>query len=113
MAGYERDFKTGTSTIMAGAGLSAKFFANIGKASVKQFVYISFDNNLNFSDFGIRGKAEVGIGDNPIKIGKGKAGGTIAGIEGGYTWGINSGFNSSVKGKGAIADFVKIESNKL
>ena len=111
-AGYEHNFKTGTSTISAGAGVKAKFFAGAGGADIKQMVYVSFDNNNEFSDFGLKGTASVKIGDNPFDIADGiyKVGGVVAGVEGGYTLGINSGFNSSVKGKGIIADFIKIES---
>jgi tetratricopeptide (TPR) repeat protein len=108
---YEHDFKTGTSTLSGGLGLKAKFFAGAGGAELKQMVYVSFDNNNQFSDFGLKGTAQVKIGDTPASIADGiaKVGGTIAGIEGGYTLGLNSGFNSAVKGKGIIADFVKID----
>ena len=110
-AGFEHNFKTGTSTISAGVGLKAKFFAGAGGADVSQMVYVSFDNNNEFSDFGLKGKASVGISTDPTEIAEGikKAGSTVAGIEGGYSLGINSGFSSSVKGKGVIADFIKID----
>lgn len=108
---YEHDFRTGTSTLSGGLGLKAKFFAGAGGAELKQMVYVSFDNNNQFSDFGLKGTAQVKIGDTPASIADGiaKVGGTIAGIEGGYTLGLNSGFNSAVKGKGIIADFIKID----
>lgn len=108
---YEHDFKTGTSTLSGGLGLKAKFFAGAGGAELKQMVYVSFDNNNQFSDFGLKGTAQVKIGDTPASIADGiaKVGGTIAAVEGGYTLGLNSGFTSSVKGKGIIADFVKID----
>ncbi|MGB8191435.1 MAG: hypothetical protein WCF67_05925 [Chitinophagaceae bacterium] len=106
---YEYDFKTGSSTLAAGMGVKAKFFAGIGKASIKQLVYVTFDNNNQFSDFGLRTKAEVGIGDTPINIGPVKVGGTIAGIEGNTQISINTGFTSNVKGKGVLADFIKID----
>ncbi len=109
--GFERDFKTGTSTLSAGVGIKAKFFAEVGGAEMKQMVYVSWDNNNRFCDLGLKGTAAVKIGDNPFKIvdGFAKVGATVAGVEGGYTLGINSGFNSSVKGKGIIADFIKID----
>jgi len=106
---YEYDFTTGSSTIAAGVGIKAKFFADIGKAGIKQMAYITFDRNNEFSDLGIRGKVEVGISDTPINIGPVKAGGTLIGLEGSYSYGINSGFISAVKGKGILADFVKID----
>jgi len=109
--GYEHNFKTGTSTLSAGVGVKAKFFAAAGGADIKQMVYVSFDNNNEFSDFGLKGSASVKIGDTPIGIANGiaKVGATVAGVEGGYTLGINSGFSSAVKGKGIIADFIKID----
>ncbi|WP_407520238.1 hypothetical protein PDL71_09275 [Lacibacter sp. MH-610] len=107
---YEHNFRTGTTTLAAGVGLKAKFFKETGSADIKQMVYISFDNNNEFSDFGLMGKASVKIADNPISVGeKGKIGGTIGGIEGGYTLGMNSGWKSYVKGTGALADFIKIQ----
>ncbi|MGG9964186.1 tetratricopeptide repeat protein [Ferruginibacter sp. SUN106] len=109
--GYEHNFKTGTSTLSAGVGVKAKFFAGAGGADIKQMVYVSFDNNNEFGDFGLKGTASVKVGDTPADIAGGiaKVGGIVAGVEGGYTLGINSGFNSSVKGKGIIADFIKID----
>lgn len=109
--GYEHSFTTGTSTIAAGVGVKAKFFKGVGGADLEQMVYVSFDNNNEFSDFGLKGKASVKIGDDPVDIAGGiaKVGGVVAGVEGGYTLGINSGFHSSVKGKGIIADFIKID----
>jgi hypothetical protein len=108
---YEHDFRTGTSTLAGGLGLKAKFFAGAGGADLKQMVYVSFDNNNQFSDFGLKGTASVKIGDTPAGIADGiaKVGGTVAGVEGGYTLGLNSGFSSNVKGKGVIADFIKID----
>jgi tetratricopeptide (TPR) repeat protein len=108
---FEHNFKTGTSTLAGGLGVKAKFFAGAGGVDMKQMVYVSWDNNNNFTDLGIKGKASVKIGDNPIRVadGIGKIGGTVAGVEAGYTYGLNSGFNSSVKGKGIIADFIKID----
>ncbi len=110
-AGFEHNFKTGTSTLSAGVGLKAKFFAGAGGADVSQMVYVSFDNNNEFSDFGLKGKASVGISTDPTVIAEGinKAGSVVAGIEGGYTLGINSGFKSSVQGKGILSDFIKID----
>ncbi|HEY0678159.1 MAG TPA: hypothetical protein VGD17_07725 [Chitinophagaceae bacterium] len=106
---YEYEFKTGRSTLAAGMGVKAKFFAGIGKASMKQLAFITFDNNGEIADFGSRTKAEVGIGDTPIKIGPTKVGGTIIGIEGNFQIGIIGGMTSNVKGKGVIADFVNID----
>lgn len=105
---FERNFKAGTSTISAGVGASQNFVA--GKASLKQMVYITFDNDNQFTDMGLKGTAEVSVGTDPVKVTEeiGKVTGKIAGVEGGYTWGVNSGLQTSVKGKGIISDFVKI-----
>lgn len=105
---FERNFKAGTSTISAGVGASQNFVA--GKATLKQMVYVTFDNDNQFSDMGLKGTAEVSVGTDPVKVTEeiGKVTGKIAGVEGGYTWGVNSGFQTSVKGKGIISDFVKI-----
>ena len=110
-ASYEHNFRTGTTTLAAGVGAKAKFFANTGGADIKAMVYISFDNNNEFSDVGIMGKASVKIGDTPFVLagGNGSAGGTIGGTEGVVKYGLNSGFTSGVKGTGALADVVKID----
>lgn len=108
MGQYEYNFKTGSSTLAAGVGVKAKFFKDIGKASIKQMAYITFDNNNQLADYGILGKAEVGLGDTPFNGGPIKVGGTIAGIKGEYQLGINSGYTSEVKGIGVLAEFVKI-----
>ena len=108
---FEHNFKTGTSTLAVGVGIKAKFFAKVGSANIKQMVYVSWDDNNHFTDFGLKGSASVNIGDTPIEVAGGiaKVGGVLAGVEGGYTLGVNSGFNSSVKGKGILSEFVKID----
>jgi tetratricopeptide (TPR) repeat protein len=110
-AGYEHNFRTGTTTLSAGVGAKAKFFANTGSADLKAMVYFSFDNNNKFTDLGIMGKASVKIGDTPFSLagGNGSAGGTMGGTEGMVKLGINSGFTSGVKGTGALAEVVKID----
>lgn len=110
-ASYEHNFRTGTTTLAAGVGAKAKFFANTGGADLKAMVYVSFDNNNEFSDVGIMGKASVKIGDTPFVLagGNGSAGGTLGGTEGVVKFGLNSGFTSGVKGTGALAEVVKID----
>jgi tetratricopeptide (TPR) repeat protein len=110
-AGYEHNFRTGTTTLSAGVGAKAKFFANTGGADLKAMVYVSFDNNNEFSDAGIMGKASVKIGDTPFVLagGNGSAGGTLGGTEGMVKLGLNSGFTSVAKGTGALAEVVKID----
>jgi tetratricopeptide (TPR) repeat protein len=108
---YEHNFRTGTTTLAVGVGAKAKFFANTGGADLKAMVYVSFDNNNEFSDVGIMGKASVKIGDTPFVLagGNGSAGGTLGGTEGVVRYGLNSGFTSGVKGTGALAGVVKID----
>lgn len=106
---YEYSFKEGTATFAIGYGVKAKFAADLVKAGIKEMVYISFDKYGNFADLGYRGKYEVGVSDTPIKLGMIKLGTTIAGVEANHSWGINSGFTSNVKGKGVLADFIKID----
>jgi tetratricopeptide (TPR) repeat protein len=110
-AGYEHNFRTGTTTLCAGIGAKAKFFANTGSADIKAMAYISFDNNNQMSDLGLMGKASVKIGDTPFGFagGNGSAGGTLGGTEGVVKLGINSGFTSGVKGTGGLAGLVKID----
>jgi hypothetical protein len=109
LVSLEKNFKKGTSTIAGGVGIS-QGFGKAGKASLKQWIYITFDNNNNFSDLGLKGTAEVAVNSNPIKITEeiGTITRKIGGIEGGYTLGINSGLQTSVKGKGILANFVNI-----
>ncbi|QNA44581.1 tetratricopeptide repeat protein [Lacibacter sediminis] len=110
-ANYEHNFRTGTTTLAAGVGGEAKFFGGIGGAELKGMFYVSFDNNNQFSDAGIMGKAEVKIGDTPFTFagGNGSAGGIIGSTEGTVKLGINSGFTSGVEGNGALAEVVKID----
>jgi len=107
--GYEKDFKTGTSTLTAGVGYSETFGIS-GKLGAKQMVYISFDNNNEFADFGLKGKVEAGLQLTPQVIQEGilEVGGNIGSIEGGYTLGINSGFNGAVKTNGMIKEFINL-----
>jgi tetratricopeptide (TPR) repeat protein len=105
IAGYEKNFKTGLSTIAVGVGAEQKF-GSMAKVSAKHMVYISYDNNNQFADFGLKGGVDVKIGtatEALVVDGIGKVGTTLAGVEGGYSIGINSGFKSGIKGKGIFA----------
>jgi tetratricopeptide (TPR) repeat protein len=108
--GFERNFKTGTSTLSGGVGIKANFL-KAGGADVSQMLYVSWDNNNSFSDFGLKMNGSIKVGGTPVSIAEGIAGvgGTIAGIDGGYSLGINSGFNVTVKGKGLLSDVIKYE----
>jgi tetratricopeptide (TPR) repeat protein len=109
--GYEKNFKTGTSTFSGGIGIGASFNGLL-KASASEMIYVSFDQNNQFADFGTTGNVGASIGwqsESLITDGIGKLSGTIAGINGGYTLGINSGFSGSIKTKGILSDFIKLE----
>lgn len=103
-AAYEKDFKTGKSTLSAGVGASGKFW-HLGKASAKQMLYIAFDDNNQFSDFGLKGTAAVGIGleSEALMVDEiGKIAGTLVGAEAGYTLGVSSGLTIGAKGTGVF-----------
>jgi tetratricopeptide (TPR) repeat protein len=108
--GYDHSFKNGTSTLSAGVGIKASFL-NAGGVDASEMLFVSWDNNNQFSDLGLKMNASVKVGGTPLSVAESiaKVGGTIAGIEGGYTMGINSGFNVSVKGKGLLSDVIKYE----
>ncbi len=80
MAGFEHEFKTGKSTILVGVGIKDKI-ARILKIEAKSQFYISFDNNKEFSDFGIRNTYKLGLNINPLPIGGIKVGANYGGIE--------------------------------
>ncbi|MBN8855156.1 MAG: hypothetical protein BGO55_24885 [Sphingobacteriales bacterium 50-39] len=112
MGGYEKNFKTGVATLSVGAGIKANFGA--AKAGAVQMVYISFDNNDQMTDIGIRGSAGGNIGyttDGMITETIGKVGATLAGVEGGYSLGLESGFKATLTGKGVMKDFIKLETS--
>jgi tetratricopeptide (TPR) repeat protein len=92
--GYSHSFKTGSSTLSAGVGLKADFFKAVGKASISQMVYVSWDNNNNFTDLGLKGGAGMGLDEN------------LLGVDAEYTLGINSGYHGDIKPKGLILDVV-------
>lgn len=79
--GAEKKFKTGTSTLYAGAGIDGSF-KGVASGSIQQQFYIVFDQNNQFSDLGMRGGAS------------GELGGGMIGVEFGYDFAMNSGFNA-------------------
>jgi hypothetical protein len=111
MGGYEKNFKTGVSTLSVGAGVKANFGA--AKASAVQMIYVSLDNNNQMTDIGLRGSAggSIGYTTDGVIGDIGKIGTTLAGVEGGYTLGLESGFKASVTGKGVMKDFIKLETS--
>lgn len=90
---YEKNFRTGACTISAGVGEKADFKELI-EADMSMMAYISLDNNNQVSDFGIKGSASAAT--------------KIGGLEGGYSLGVNSGFNAAVNGKGILKNFINL-----
>lgn len=111
MGGYEKNFKTGVSTLSVGAGVKANFGA--AKASAAQMIFVSFDNDNQMTDIGLRGSAggSIGYTTDGVIGDIGKIGTTLAGVEGGYTLGLESGFKASFTGKGVMKDFIKLETS--
>jgi tetratricopeptide (TPR) repeat protein len=110
MGGFEKNFKTGVSTLSVGVGVKANF--GIAKADAKQMIYISFDNNDQMTDIGIKGAAGAGVGvttEGLITESIGKVSSTLAGVEGGYSLGLNSGFRATLTGKGVMKEFIQLE----
>jgi hypothetical protein len=103
MAGFEHEFRTGKSTILVGVGIKDKV-ARILKIEAKSQFYLTFDNNKEFADFGIRNTYKLGLNINPLPIGGIKVGANYAGIESVNNKSLLSGTDEyKVSGKGAIA----------
>jgi tetratricopeptide (TPR) repeat protein len=84
--GAEKKFKTGTSTLYVGAGISGKF-KSFASGSIKQQFYIVFDNNNEFADLGMRGSASGDLASGAV------------GAEFSYDFAMNAGFNAQGKVK--------------
>ena len=96
---YEYEFKSGNSTLLLGPSTKAEFLGI--KATMKEQLYITFDKNKQFADFGVRATADVSVSAAPFKLGPGiKLGGTIAGYQVTNSWSVNSGFKTTRSGKG-------------
>ncbi|MFN4315154.1 MAG: tetratricopeptide repeat protein [Chitinophagaceae bacterium] len=102
LGGFEHEFKTGKSTFLLGPATKAEFLGLTGE--LKSQLYLSFDGDKKFADFGIKNTAELGLTGTPIPVGPHvKIGGNLAGIELSQTLGLNSGYQESVEKKGIIA----------
>jgi tetratricopeptide (TPR) repeat protein len=104
---FEYEFKTQNSTLLLGQAFSGSFLGV--KAEAKEQLFLTFDNNLSFQDFGIKRTLEAGISGTPIPyIGdKVSIGGNIAGVEISTKTGINSGYGPvEVEWKGAAAGYM-------
>ena len=104
---FEHEFKSGKSTLLLGPGVRGEFLKGMVKLEAKTQVYITFDNNKEFSDFGVKNTLEAGVSGTPIGMGPIKLGGNVAGIEISNSMGINSGYQESVEKKGVIAEWFK------
>lgn len=104
---FEYEFKTQHSTLLLGQAIKGSFMGINGEA--KEQLFLTFDGDLNFADFGIKRTLEAGISGTPIPyIGdKVKIGGNIAGVEISTKTGINSGYGPvEVEWKGAAGWYV-------
>lgn len=101
MGGFEHDFNSGNSTLLLGPGAKFKFWG-IGSFKVKSQLYVSFDKNKSFADFGIKNSAELAASAMPGITGKIKAGGKIISAEVSNTMSINSGYQEKLTTKGII-----------
>ncbi|HVW58861.1 MAG TPA: hypothetical protein VHC48_02460, partial [Puia sp.] len=84
------------------------------KAEAVQMIYISLDNNEQMTDIGIKGKAGAGVGvsvEGLLTETIGKASSTLAGVEGGYSLGLESGFKATLTGKGVMKEFINLETS--
>jgi tetratricopeptide (TPR) repeat protein len=80
MGAFEHEFKSGKSTLLIGPGIKGNFGPLAGE--IKTQAFITFDNNKQFSDFGLKQTAEGGLSGAPIPIGpRIKFGGNLAGVE--------------------------------
>ncbi|MBS1660954.1 MAG: tetratricopeptide repeat protein [Bacteroidetes bacterium] len=93
LAGVEKNFKKGTLTISAGVGEQANF-KGLVQANMSLMGYVSFDNDNNFSDFGVKGTSVVGT--------------SIGGLNGSAQLGVHAGFNAAVNGKGILKNLVNL-----
>lgn len=90
MGGFEHEFKSGKSTLLIGPGIKGSFAGVTAEAKVQAF--ITFDKNKQFSDFGLKQTAEIGLSGTPIPYGpRIKIGGNLAGVELSRQVGIISG----------------------
>ena len=102
MAGFEHEFKTGNSTLLLGPGVKGDI-GGIVNLEMKAQLFLTFDKNKEFADFGFKRTAEAGISGTPIPFGGVKIGGNVFGVEASDKIGINSGFSEEVELKGAAA----------
>ncbi|MGB8193396.1 MAG: tetratricopeptide repeat protein, partial [Chitinophagaceae bacterium] len=107
MGAFEHEFKSGKSTLLIGPGMKGSFAGIEGEMKTQAF--ISFDNNKQFSDFGLKKSLEVGLTGTPIPAGpRIKLGGNLAGIEISRQVGVVSGTDeTSVELKGAATQIPK------
>jgi tetratricopeptide (TPR) repeat protein len=107
MGAFEHEFKSGKSTLLIGPGMKGSFAGITGEMKTQAF--ITFDNNKQFSDFGLKNSLEVGLSGTPLPVGpRIKLGGNLAGVEISRQVGIVSGTDdSSVELKGAATQIRK------
>lgn len=86
--GYERDFTAKTSTVLFGPGAGAK--AGVVEFEANALGFVTWNNDNNISDFGVRVSSGVGAKIGPV---------TSGGMEAQVQVGVESGFSysSSIK----------------
>jgi hypothetical protein len=102
MAGFEHEFKTGNSTLLIGPGLKGDI-GGVINGEMKAQLFLTFDKNKEFADFGFKRTAEVGVSGTPIPFGGVKIGGNVFGVEISDKISINGGRSEEVEGKGWAA----------
>lgn len=101
-AGFEHEFKSGNSTILFGPAQKLELIGL--SAELKSQLFITFDKNKEFADFGVKNTAEFGLSGTPLPIGpRIKLGGNLAGVEVSNTMALVGGYSESFEKKGAIA----------
>jgi tetratricopeptide (TPR) repeat protein len=103
MGAYEHEFKSHQSTLLLGPGMKGDI-GGVINGEVKAQFFLTFDENLGFSDLGIKRTLEAGISGTPIPIvgDKIKIGGNLAGIEVSDKIGIMSGHSAEIEWKGML-----------
>ncbi|HVF96613.1 MAG TPA: hypothetical protein VM871_04800, partial [Flavisolibacter sp.] len=73
-------------------------------AETKSQVFLTFDNNGKFADFGVKNTSEIGISGTPLgQKDLVRFGGSLAGVEMSNSISINGGSKNDIEWKGILA----------
>lgn len=89
-AGIEKQFKSGTSTLWVSAGVDQKF-KDFVKLEMTGKLYITWDQNNQFSDVGLKGTGNISVDQ-------------LGSAEFGYGFAMNAGFNSQTEVKNTFSE---------